>query len=315
MPNDQESWLAWRREHLGSSDSPALFLKDYFFGPGDLFLRKTGRAPEEQPNEAMVAGIALEPAIRDWGLQELGVKGKANQRRVAKDKHKIHAATLDCLCDDGVPLEVKTVGLVGKPRHYHRWGEPGTDQIPEHVLIQVHHQMYVTGADHAHVAAFVAHVGLCLYHIPRVPELVEQIRDTGIKFWIDYVKPKKWPARGFSAEALRHVPRQEKTIQKVDPALIEAVEIARKIKGDSEKLYDEAKSRLIAAMRDARVADGGEGYGAELRPCGRTDVDREILKTQFPDAWAAAQKRTTYDRLNVWAPKGDQSEFEKSKGR
>jgi predicted phage-related endonuclease len=51
-------------------------------------------------------------------------------------------------------IEIKTVN--DRSFSSGGWGEDGTDEIPEYYLAQVQWQMYVTGADHVRLVAFVA---------------------------------------------------------------------------------------------------------------------------------------------------------------
>ena len=70
-----EKQREWRRNHLGSSDSPALFGLHPFKNLGDLYLEKTQPDLAEQVvGEAAEIGNMLEPSLVDWCAEKLGVR-------------------------------------------------------------------------------------------------------------------------------------------------------------------------------------------------------------------------------------------------
>jgi hypothetical protein len=91
------------------------------------------------------AGKLLEPAVLQWAELQIG-KLTRNQYRSAKDQGLPIGCNIDgILFETGDPVEAKTSGLYGNTNDV--YGEPNTDQVPDHVIIQSHGHMIATGKD------------------------------------------------------------------------------------------------------------------------------------------------------------------------
>ena len=89
---------------------------------------------------AMQIGTALEPMIAKLYEVETGVSARRVNRLQRSKAHPWMLASLDRRRADGRLVELKwTERGVG-------YGEPGTDEVPDEVLVQLVQQMAVTGA-------------------------------------------------------------------------------------------------------------------------------------------------------------------------
>jgi len=240
-----------RRQHLGSSDLPAIFGLDPFRNAGNVWLEKTGRLERDEPNPAMIAGTFLEPAILAWGESLLGPMTK-NVFRSLKDEGVPLAVHADGqLKSDGSAVEAKTSNLYGFSAEREEWGDEGTDGVPERVIIQCHAHMLCLQVKVCHVPALVGGIGLRLYRIPYNEVLGNLVRETAINFWVDYIVKDVKPEIAPSIEALKAMKRTPKTVVDVNHKLVDDWLEARAARLEAEKAEDETKKQLINAIGDS----------------------------------------------------------------
>ncbi|CAJ0701076.1 YqaJ viral recombinase family nuclease [Ralstonia wenshanensis] len=177
-------WLEVRRTGIGGSDAAAAVGLSTYKSRLELWLEKSGRAadlPKPDPNdtrEPIWWGQILEPIVAAAYTQQTG-------RRVRKVNAVLrHPQVPFMLCNldrevVGVPdvqiLECKTAGMQGA-RHWQ-------DGPPEHVVLQVQHQLAVTGKRAADVAVLLCGQQLAVYRIERDDELIARLIQLEAEFW------------------------------------------------------------------------------------------------------------------------------------
>lgn len=175
-------WLLARKQGLGSSDMAAILGLSPYQSALHIYLAKVGEIPD------------VDTGPKAWGrrLEQVVAQAFGEERDKPVRETTAQIAwhpTLSCLfatCDfetdddEGRPadLEIKTVGLFGD-----RWGEPGTDEVPEEILIQVQHQLACTGFQSAYLAALDMRRELRNYVIRRDERLIRLIEEAGLCFW------------------------------------------------------------------------------------------------------------------------------------
>ena len=114
--------------------------------PYQLWLLKTGRAVSET-NAAMRNGTALEPLARHAYEVETGL---VMQPLVLQDG--LYSASLDGMTLDGdLIVEIK---CPYKGQGSVLWQSVEGGEVPAHYLVQIQHQLMVTGASQAHLWVF-----------------------------------------------------------------------------------------------------------------------------------------------------------------
>ncbi|MGA3845152.1 YqaJ viral recombinase family protein [Ralstonia nicotianae] len=177
-------WLEVRRTGIGGSDAAAAVGLSPYKSRLELWLEKAGRAadpPKSDPNdtsEPIWWGQILEPIVAAAYTQQTG-------RRVRKVNAVLrHPQVPFMLCNldrevVGVPdvqiLECKTAGIRGA-RHWQ-------DGPPEYVVLQVQHQLAVTGKRAADVAVLLCGQQLAVYRIERDDELIARLIQLEAEFW------------------------------------------------------------------------------------------------------------------------------------
>ena len=190
-PDREQAWLAERQRSVGASES-ATVLGIGRDTPVQLWQRKLGLIPPVEENDAMRWGKALEPLVLAEYERVTGRTVGWRQKFLRHVRYPWMTATLDGRTDDaeGRLVEAKTSGI----HMAEHWGEEGTDEIPEWHLIQVQHQMAVTGAAVADVAVLIGGQRWALYTVERSEPLIEVIERRVAQFWgcVNDRKPPDW---------------------------------------------------------------------------------------------------------------------------
>lgn len=171
---------AVRSQGLGGSDAaPALGLSPWKSAL-ELYLEKRGELEQADISEKAPIrwGNLLEPLVRQEWLRATGrTHIVVPEQTFSHPDHPWMLANLDGMVPGDRILEVKTA------RSGEGWGEPGTDQIPEHYVTQVQHYLAVTGFELADVAVLIGGSDFRVYTLEADRELQELIIDGERQFW------------------------------------------------------------------------------------------------------------------------------------
>lgn len=180
--------LEARRNHIGASDVPALFGKSPFATAWDVWASKV-HGIDSNAGDAAMLGDHFEPVLIDLYEQRAGVRAERHLMIVHKDG--VLAANLDgCIRDGAVihrVIECKTHGLASPARRSDEWGEPGTDQVPDDVMLQVQTQLEVADCPVASVELLMGGRGHLSYVVDRNRRLGAAIVKKATAFWRNYV--------------------------------------------------------------------------------------------------------------------------------
>lgn len=173
--NARADWLAARRLGIGGSDAAAILGASRYKTRADVWLDKTGRAPEIEENEPMRWGNILEPVVRAEYSMRTG-RDVTQPPMMASEHFPWMLANLDGVAGDRI-LEIKTA------RSDADWGEPGTDEIPLEYTAQVHHYMIVSGLMVADVAVLIGGSDFRIYTVEADRELHQAMIEREREFW------------------------------------------------------------------------------------------------------------------------------------
>lgn len=255
---DRAAWLAERRKGIGASESAAALGVSPYETPLNLYLRKLGFMPDAEETEPMRWGSLLEPLIAAEYERRTG-KRVVEQQVFLRSPVTPLFATLDGMTDAGHPVEFKAVGnWTGKTL-----GDEGTDEVPDHWLIQGHQQMLLSSTFEMDFAVLVGGQKLRLYHLIRDEELVESIIVRVREFWGRVERrepPEPDPAR--DAELMHLLHRRcegEVTLGEQDAELVRLYEMATAERKDMDRECDELRARILAHLGEhatGRLPDG-----------------------------------------------------------
>lgn len=244
--------LALRKGYLGGSDCAAALGLSPWKTALELFHEKRGLESPDEPSEPMRWGTLLEPVIRQEYASRTGRQVTVPAEPLVHSQFPFMCANVDGLTHDGRLLEVKTARTAAQ------WGVPGTDEIPQHYLLQVQHYLAVTALPVADVAVLVGGCEYRQYEIPADLELQLLLIDAERDFW-RCVETGSPPALDFdSPRALAIVRRlypgtsgKSVTASVQDEHWRSVFMDAERLRGIHEQAADSAKAHLLHVMGEA----------------------------------------------------------------
>ncbi|OYW70713.1 MAG: YqaJ-like viral recombinase, partial [Pseudomonadales bacterium 32-42-5] len=225
----REQWLQVRKQGIGSSDAAAACGLNPHMSMLELWMIKTGRMqnqpdqPTQNSYSPLYWGNQLEPLIANYYQHKTGHKVRkvnAVLQHPDPDKHFM-LANLDYSvvgCDEVQILECKSVG---------EWGTKlWRDGVPLYVIIQVQHQLAVTGKQAAHICVLICGHEAKIFKVERNEIVIDQIMTSERIFW-SYVEndiPPSVDASESAAKALQLLYPQHIPLQSVDFSTLEGVD-------------------------------------------------------------------------------------------
>jgi len=189
MSPARQDWLAARRRGLGGSDAAVLLGLDPYRTITDLWLDKTGRAPERPDTPAAARGRALEGYVLDEYERRLGVHLTRPGPYAPPVAHPIHEwmlASPDAMAE---PADRARWGVDAKTAAGPAaagYGRDESDEVPPHVHCQCQWYMAVLGCDRWDVAALVATeyaLEIRVYSLRRDQAVIDSLIRRGREFW------------------------------------------------------------------------------------------------------------------------------------
>jgi putative phage-type endonuclease len=240
-----ERQLEVRSRGIGGSDAAAACGIDPWKSQLELYLEKTAVYEPtvtslRRPNPRMEWGNLLEPVIRQKYMDVTGRKVSVPDTLFHPDYPHI-LVNLDGKADDDGILEVKTT------RHDEGWGEPGTDEIPQHYLFQCHHALLVTGATFCDVAVLIAGSDFRLYHVAADPDFANDILEAELDFW-SHVTRREPPDPDYG------LPRTTELIRKLNPGTNGQRLVAGDMEASWRAAYEDAALRVKVYQNAADAA-------------------------------------------------------------
>lgn len=291
-----------RQKHLGASDTPAVLGLSPWVKRSELALEKKGKLEPGNGNAYTQAGQLLEDSVLNWFRTTTGRSiTRANAFRVC-EKDPLFSATLDARLQDACEIvEAKTTGILG-PGGRDEWGEPETDQVPEHYLMQAQHQMFVLGPDFQVVwmPVLIGGVGFRLYRVERNEDLIEWLRGEGHEFWDAYVTGDALPADDVPRlEVLKRIRREPESVVPVEETLVLDWLEAQQMHKETGRRKDEAQARLLAALGTSEAGECSIGRLVYKLENGGRRLRVDALRAEMPDVWAKYTVETTR-RIARW---------------
>lgn len=249
-----EQWLAKRREHITTSDLPAVMdLPGAYGSKLGVYLDKKGLAERGETPEHLYWGLRLQQPIL------IGYAERIGEAIDFLDPYELAisaacptlGASLDARRQGGDrrPVDAKNVGV----KDPEEWGEPGTDEIPARYVAQGHGQMDVTETTAFDLAVLFGGRRLVIYTVPRDEEIIAGIRDAAETFMVKHVRADIPPPVDASAEWTRFLASRK---QRYDAYLkIEELDLEKAVEATKwVNLLEEAKAAKAAAEERESLA-------------------------------------------------------------
>ncbi len=245
-----------RKHHIGASDVATIMGYNPYQTGRELFLEKTNRLEPELGDQTTSLGTRLEPVILDVAEEELGPL----ERDVVVECQGLDFP-LKARCDalfGQIPVEAKTMGLFNAFfTGLDDWGEEFTDEIPDQYSVQVTTQMMCTGADQAHVFAFLSGRGICSFTVGRSSVVVEGIKTACGKFWECIESDTEPESDDFLsldvAKRFRRLPDKIVTLTEDCYQMINACDEWKESAKEAKKNIDGLNAEIIASLGGAEA--------------------------------------------------------------
>lgn len=250
----RDEWLAARRRGVASTDAPRIAGVSPWGTALDVFAEKKRLVGDRQPTPEMEWGKRLEPIVATAYADATGARIEWPPALVQNVDTPWLLASLDCLTTDGRIVELKTA------RTAKDWGEPGTDEVPETYLVQVQHQLLVTGATAADVAVLIGGSDFRIYTVERHDRLLESLYAIEESFWNNLqagIAPAPDWQHPRTADLMREIHRGcDGEIDLGDDCRQLAIDftIAKLRAKEFSDQADTLKSKLLAVMGNAAIA-------------------------------------------------------------
>lgn len=287
----RDDWLQMRKTGIGGSDAAASVGLSPHQSQLELWMEKTGRdadLPKPDPRDTahpVYWGTMLEPIVAASYTQRTGRKVRKVNAILQHPSFPFMLANLDrevVGTPDVQILECKTAGEFGA----RLW----QDGIPEYVILQVQHQLAVTGKQAADVAVLICGQRLEVHRVPRDDDLIARLIYLEAQFWHYVTSDTPPPADGSeSAErALRCLyPGNSATVdfsddQRLSSTFADLIQLRADITAREEQA-EKLKQTLLQAMGDASVAQFETGRISFKRSKDSTHLDAERLLQAHPE--------------------------------
>ena len=258
---DKAAWLEKRKHYVTGTDAAKLLGLSPFGSIFDVWLDKTGQAPEFAQSAAMRAGNAFESAILKMYAEDTDAKLEHvdGYNLITCDKYPRLGASLDGWNHTlGCPVDAKNIRWKDE-----KWGDAWTDDFPEYYKTQLQVQMMVTGAKFAHLAGMFSGQGFNIYTMEYDEELAQKIVDASDAFW-PYVENSEMPEASGSESTSNYIkehfaegtPDKEKEPDEELANNVEAYVKASEEEKSAKARKDEAGNRIRVFMGEATVVPG-----------------------------------------------------------
>lgn len=295
-----------RQKGLGASDLAAILYVDEYATGADVQAQKLYGVTIPE-NEAMRIGSALERPVIELAEPTIGPVTYRHTRRRIKDSPIV--CNLDAIAKrDGSPVEAKTHAIVGRG-NASQWGESGTADVPQRVIVQTTAQMAAIGAERCYVVALIAGRGVVVFEVPFDAELAELIVTRARAWWQTHIVERQpVPHQTPALDILKRIERPAgKTVELGEYAEGVALEWrqAREQRLTVEKDEEDFQRQAIAALGDAEIGILPCGATVEYRATTDRRLNQQKLKSEYPQVYAACLAESITRTLRLkGAPNG-----------
>lgn len=258
MPHS-DAWHARRKLQFGSSDVAAIMGLHPFKTAADVIAEKAFDTRKvEVENDAIKIGNWLEPHLIQSlvEIEEDTILTEDSVCFAVSDDDPILAAEPDGVFvkKDDQLAEAKSTGIVGPV--FGRWGDAGTDQVPDWVVIQCQVQMYVHKREAVKIGAAIGRRRPfpVPFVVRREDRIIELCLKVAHEMWETYVNEKILPTdKPASIEVIKAIQRQPNKVIILPAHLVQQREALNAVKKAAVDEFDVADRAMKGALGDAEI--------------------------------------------------------------
>lgn len=319
-----EQWLEWRRGGLGGSDAGAIAGLDPWRSALAVWLDKRGHLPlQGAETEWQRMGHRLEqPVIEEFEFRT-GLQVAGEQLQLEHHYRPWMRATIDGLVAEdfkaGNPvgvmaschillknalglLEIKTASW----RSPVNWKD-GT--VPDHVALQIQHNLEVAQLDHAWLVVLLNGQELVIHELERDPAVISALMALEADFWARVQENRPPPAdeRAETSEALREAysapePASVLELEAEQLSLVRGYAAARDVLKAAEQEQRLWANKLMALLGEREIGLLGDEQVVTWKRVSSERVDLEALRKHDPELVRRFTRTQSQRRLHVPAP-------------
>lgn len=244
---NREDWLRGTHGSIGASASAGILGLSRYSSPYSGWVRLTEPLVIDQPDDMQHWGLLLEPVILDEFCRLAGVMAcQPAPYTVHRSRERPHVhATLDAITNDGEPVELKTA-------HFAQ-AKVWKTEVPLPYMVQVQHQIYVTGSDCGYIAVLVDGYQFAWHKVVRHQKFIDRLLSRLDHFWHEYVEKRQPPPTDYSQATTQALLRLYPT----------ATGSCVDLPDDAEALYDEMKTLTATEAAAKKRKDWIKNYVRE----------------------------------------------------
>lgn len=286
--------------YIGASDAAAILGMSRWKSRLDVWAEKTGLVvPEDLSDKLQVElGNELEDFVARKFEKKTGKKVELAPKTVYFPGFPFIAANLDRrVMGENALLECKTTSA-WKAREWE--GE----EIPQEYVIQVMHQLAVTGADKGYLAVLIGNQDFKVKEIERDEKAFQDLIKREVEFWEKFVVAKVPPAvSSMDQDTLAKMfpnaeAGKEIALDSAAAATCDLLESIRQDLASLERQEETQKNILRMALGDAEIGTVGP-WRVKWKNIKTHRVDLDKLNEAVPDLLKIYQKVTESRRFTV----------------
>lgn len=255
---DKQAWLDLRAKDITSTETPALFGLSPYLSAFELWHRKRGNEIVRiEETERMKWGTRLEAAIAAGAAEEHGWEIRPFKQYLSLPQLRM-GSSFDFKVTKPSPaiLEIKNVDTNVFHRH---WIEDGERiEAPQHIELQVQHQLEVADMEQAYIVALVGGNTMRIIHRMRDREVGAAIRQKIASFW-ESVATNTPPSPDYRLDADFILKRlygnaADGKVVEAGPQIDELLKRYHRMNqeiGELEDIQKAIKAQIVAAIGDA----------------------------------------------------------------
>jgi len=290
-----ESQLKERKKGIGGSDAAAVCGMSKWKTPVDIYIEKTSdEIFHTEENQYMYWGNALEPVIVKKYEEETNKVVCTKNSLSSSKEHPFMLANIDgFIAFDGGILECKTADS----RSSSKWGDVGSDIIPEEYLIQCAHYAIVYDAPYVDLAVLIGGNDFRIYTYKRNDGLEKAIIKKEHDFWNNNVLLGIPPEARTESDINKLITKTKGIMKPATQAIKTLISEVKEIKEKIKELEEKELNILFSVKSSIEDYDGlVDEFGESLctwKIQQSNRFDTTFFKKLHPDIYSQFTKPST----------------------
>lgn len=240
-----------RKKGVGASESAIVMGLNSYISPYQLWMVKTGKLQEED--------VSTLPQVY-WGTiheeqiaQEYARRNNCKVRKMSNTIYHSKYPYILCHIDRKIEGLRKLLECKFAMFSSENWGPSGSDIVPLSYIIQVQHQLAVTGYDEANLAVLISGYDYRQYHFKRDEQIIQKIIDEVTEFW-RCVETDTPPQMRDRRDVSMAYPNSNGNYKEAEPKILDVIRKIKEMRAAEKAIEDEKEKyekELTLFMQDA----------------------------------------------------------------